>query len=559
MKVQYSDNPTYYDNLFQSLLTYCNGLTEEDKNKLGAIPAEITNLPKYYEWLSKIRSEGLVNYELLRIPAEEQYFDIDLNARTIKIPAAFVKNGLGVQGDKAAEIVYFRCARYFDEMDLALCKNNGDDVDLQGACWIQWKRPGDVEPHLSLAYAFDISEDELIFGWVLGDESTKIAGDLEFSVRFVQWDRNDTSVLTYSFSTLTTRCSIKPSLSLQYTADPIMVSDELNQLVATRPIYAGVINSTFGALPIIITGENLPTSANLDDTGVATLRVKAQSPDNGTLSIRWYEDVLGDADAEVAITDLDRFSESKDDASGVYTFELRAEAAGQYKGIISNETEKGTRALNTNVCNIPGASDFAFNATPGTEDLVFADGANKLVIMVDENTANGAEVEPNQYNGVSYQWYLKPANFDGETYRDAAPIVGATGNEYTLATTDDGLVYCVITNKRNNSEKAKESDSWTVRPNPVAPQVGDITRNEEDGSYYVDMSGEPDLRNITYLWYDKYLTRASTSEIYAPWVEHPDLYAPGDGFNVTCDVIRSYNNKQITVTRTHQVIVPQTI
>ena len=48
------------------------------------------------------------------LPADEQIFNIDLDTRTVDAPDI-----LSVQFDHNAEIVYFRCPRYYDNMDLA--------------------------------------------------------------------------------------------------------------------------------------------------------------------------------------------------------------------------------------------------------------------------------------------------------------------------------------------------------------------------------------------------------------------------------------------------------
>lgn len=111
MKVQMTlENKAYYDRLFKAMTDYCATLNDELKASYGlaSMPSEIKTLTTYYEWLNKMR--GIDNYDLFRVPVEEQegYFEIDLNTRAISVPSAlkdgnvvirsssFKENGVGV-------------------------------------------------------------------------------------------------------------------------------------------------------------------------------------------------------------------------------------------------------------------------------------------------------------------------------------------------------------------------------------------------------------------------------------------------------------------------------
>ena len=97
------------------------------------------------------------------MPVQEEYFEIDANARTITIPEIFRKNGIGVAGDQVAETIYFKVNRYFDAMDL-----NNTQI------YIQWKNSQGDEG-ISKEWVRDIEtfDNFLIFGWVLGDGIVK--------------------------------------------------------------------------------------------------------------------------------------------------------------------------------------------------------------------------------------------------------------------------------------------------------------------------------------------------------------------------------------------------
>ena len=96
----------------------------------------------------------------VRLPIDEDVFEVDANARTITVPKnSFAKNGVGVVGDELAEIIYFRMARFFDIADLA-----SNDMQI----YIQWEN-AEGKQGVSLAYAKDMFSDpeKVYFGWAL--------------------------------------------------------------------------------------------------------------------------------------------------------------------------------------------------------------------------------------------------------------------------------------------------------------------------------------------------------------------------------------------------------
>ncbi len=100
----------------------------EQKN----INVQIDSLETYFgkiEELLTLSKAGVENYgrTYTILPLDEEYFEINTNTRTIKVPEDFRKNGIAVQGDMGAETIYFKVPRYFDAMDL-------DHTDI----YIQW-------------------------------------------------------------------------------------------------------------------------------------------------------------------------------------------------------------------------------------------------------------------------------------------------------------------------------------------------------------------------------------------------------------------------------------
>jgi hypothetical protein len=115
------------DETVSSLLTFSQALekysvlyVKEGEPAEGFEPmVGITTLEEYFSWLQNL---SIINRKYTVLPLDEEHFEINANTRAINIPASFKKNGVAVQGDDLAEVLYFKIDRYFDYMDL----NNTD-------------------------------------------------------------------------------------------------------------------------------------------------------------------------------------------------------------------------------------------------------------------------------------------------------------------------------------------------------------------------------------------------------------------------------------------------
>lgn len=139
------------------------------------------------------------------LPADEQpIYNIDLDTRTVDAPDI-----LSVQFDHNAEIVYFRCPRYYDNMDLAttVCliqyknaphKNEfGKEVQDAGLYWVPYydiykyeedpENPGTLIP-------------TMIIPWAIGGLATKYAGKVTYNIRFYKM-AEDSKTYIYSLGT----------------------------------------------------------------------------------------------------------------------------------------------------------------------------------------------------------------------------------------------------------------------------------------------------------------------------------------------------------------------
>lgn len=226
-----ADKKYYYKNsltkefievTFASIEEFANGLVEyivlytpilnPDGTEKGAVEnfssqIGITTLEEYYNWLPDLKRDingNPTKYTIL--PLDEPHFEINANTRAINIPNEFKKNGIAVQGDDLAEVVYFKVDRYFDAMDL-----NNTEI------YIEWETPKDktheAVKSVSDIYIRDIESEpgKLIFGWAISDALTAAAGNLKFSVKFLQWDENEATgkrVMVYALNTLTATIAI---------------------------------------------------------------------------------------------------------------------------------------------------------------------------------------------------------------------------------------------------------------------------------------------------------------------------------------------------------------
>ena len=181
---------------------------------------EITTLEEYFCYIADLRRIDK-KFTILPIPGatdkggkkdgDEEFFFIDANTRTITVPEVFQKNGISVQGDEIAEMVYFKIDRYFDMNDLGEKK-----------VYIEWTLPADKDGvRKSGASIPDVINTEVapgyvIIGWPIRSELTQIPGKIDFAVRFydIHDEGNYVNQVVYSFSTLTASVEVKPSLNL---------------------------------------------------------------------------------------------------------------------------------------------------------------------------------------------------------------------------------------------------------------------------------------------------------------------------------------------------------
>lgn len=525
MRVVYADNQTYYDELFAKMQAFLS------ENKIDTT-VKIDKIYTYYQFLDKIRNLG--RYDLLRVPAQEEMFTIDANTREIKVPKHFQDNGLGVSGDQRAEIVYFEIPRFFDEMDLSLCAaqtkpTDGSQAQPLGECVILWTRTeangskssGGIE-----AYALDVREDSIIFGWIITDKLTQTAGSFQFAIRIAMWEEHAPNTYTYSFNTLPAICKIQGGINTKWDTPPAAI-EKVNDIMYHRPLYSGVVDSMFGAMPVIT--KDLETTADLTENGTYDLVVQAYSPTNSSedytnagLSDYWY--TSSSNASSTLITENTEVSGPviNSDNYEIYTFKCVVNDAGSYVLTLGNQNNLGVRYLKSATCVIPGPNEFRIETN--NVSRVYAnstiDENNKVVARA--INANGADSHlPSAYNGVTYQW--QTSNLLKEGYVN---IDGATSEEYSPRDVD-GYVRCKITNKRNKHSLEQFSEPVLVRKDPTAETfdltIQSVTRQASGGYTVVCKfhSENMDYRNLYSSLEDQYASNylISNAPIYEDMID----------------------------------------
>lgn len=168
----------------------------------------ITNPNDYYGLLYQIQDKNFpLKYPALPSPEDESLVQVDLNSRTIDNK----NNYITVEGDHAAEIIYFEVNRYFDTIDLT-----------NMMCIIQYIN-ADNEKRIYPVPYYDVitHKDKIIFPWVLNYSATKKSGEINYMITFYKIEKN-TNNLLYNLNTLPSKIQVYSKLNL----DSIVKEDD---------------------------------------------------------------------------------------------------------------------------------------------------------------------------------------------------------------------------------------------------------------------------------------------------------------------------------------------
>ncbi len=216
-----------YQELFNEVLDVSTAKHELDSD------SPIINVDNIEAYFGSIQEIAELDSKFLRLPLDEPLFEIDANSRKITVPNEFKSNGLSVQGDHLAEIIFFRIERYFDYKDLSTC-----NIEVN---WKMGDKEGKTKRFIQFNDVMTIDEVKsncIIFGWPINNIVTAKSGSLTFAVEFNQTETVDgEQKVTYRFNTLPTTINIKDGLILGENPDVYRLDDD---------IIRTLVNSSYG-------------------------------------------------------------------------------------------------------------------------------------------------------------------------------------------------------------------------------------------------------------------------------------------------------------------------
>ena len=294
-KITEANDQEYYAPRFAYITEQLAAREDLPSVVIDSVEAYFANID-YIKQLYSKEDGSNAGYLLLVAPADEEYFNIDANARTIAIPAAFKKNGVGVYGDHQAEMLVFKIDRYFDYQDLYNTK-----------IAINWN----FTPAGSRAPFYEVTQSQealfpndvlepgyLTFGFLITQEMTKNKkGILNLSVTFYELTNDQ---FAYSLNTQTIALAINDGLTLENPAEiknhSSSLLDRLRNSAYTPDGVEPIVT------PIWRTGDMLDDEylglfnevnfdMNEDGSEPATLDLQAQAYSAGhlgSMNYTWY-------------------------------------------------------------------------------------------------------------------------------------------------------------------------------------------------------------------------------------------------------------------------------
>lgn len=167
---------------------------------------------EYWRNLYRIQQDNNLPSLAVLLPSTEDIYDIDLNSRQIEAPEF-----LSTYTEHQAEVIYFKCNRYFDYMDLA-------DTNII----IQYKN-ANGESRIYAVPFVDVAtcslENKMLIPWCVDGNVTAKAGEVTFSIRFYKIDIDGQKVV-YSLTTLPAKTKVLDTLNVpigeeeDYTFEP---------------------------------------------------------------------------------------------------------------------------------------------------------------------------------------------------------------------------------------------------------------------------------------------------------------------------------------------------
>lgn len=224
------DNSSDYNGWFSEITdAFKNSGKPEIKNIV------IDTLEAYYAHIEEIaRNFG---GKFLRMPVDEDFLLINNNTREISVnKTSFAKNGIAVEADHLAEIVYFKVDRYFDRMDLAQNKMN---IEIRWSLLNSKRQTVKYGSSKALFIDAESYPGEVVFGWAVSRDMCSEAGSLAFSVCFYIGENKaaeEIGLRDYSLNTQIASLPVKAGIG---------ITNVKEQVDSQNDIFKALFNSVY--------------------------------------------------------------------------------------------------------------------------------------------------------------------------------------------------------------------------------------------------------------------------------------------------------------------------
>ena len=166
----------------------------------------ITTVEDYYGLLYKVQDQNPPN-TAIRLPSDEPVYEIDLDSRTVEAP-----DFVSVSKDHYSEIIYFKCPRYFDNVDLSTTVGIVEYVNAKGEAFFYPIPFYDTETFGTYNPGTKEEEPYILFPWAVDGGATAAAGTLTFAIRFYKLSEGGDKII-YNLNTLPSTTKVLQGLN----------------------------------------------------------------------------------------------------------------------------------------------------------------------------------------------------------------------------------------------------------------------------------------------------------------------------------------------------------
>ena len=166
----------------------------------------ITTVEDYYGLLYKVQDQNPPN-PAIRLPSDEPVYEIDLDSRTVEAP-----DFVSVSKDHYSEIIYFKCPRYFDNVDLSTTVGIVEYVNAKGEAFFYPIPFYDTETFSTYNPETKEEEPYILFPWAVDGGATAAAGTLTFAIRFYKLSEGGDKII-YNLNTIPSTTKVLQGLN----------------------------------------------------------------------------------------------------------------------------------------------------------------------------------------------------------------------------------------------------------------------------------------------------------------------------------------------------------